>query len=223
MISIQPKWCRLIVSGKKTIEIRKTKPKLTPPFKCYIYCTYGSPTIGIFNNKIFECEDDDFDWYNRHTLFPCNGKVIGEFVCDKIDWIARCGTRNDDIRLRIVGERLYTMDIFNGYLNQCQLSRPEIAEYAKCSDIYGWHISDLVIYDKPKELREFSIMDKDAIKKCNNRIRAGQPETVIKNGGWIQGSFGCLKSGIPEWCKNCLTKPLTRPPQSWCYVEELRT
>lgn len=161
-------------------------------------------------------QPDDYEY----MAYTCRGKVIGEFVCDKIDWIARCGTRNDDIRLRIVGERLYTMDIFNGYLNQCQLSRPEIAEYAKCSDIYGWHISDLMIYDKPKELREFSIMDKDAIKKCNNRIRAGQPETVTKHGGWIQGSFGCLKSGIPEWCENCLTKPLTRPPQSWCYVEQ---
>lgn len=236
MISIKPKWCRRIAVGEKTLEVRKTKPKLKPPFKCYIYCTkpskkhqtvcgcmvlnsdelYRHPEQGIKYGDSIElmlCED-----YTKDNFL--NGKVIGEFVCNKIDWIARCGTRNDDIRLRIVGERLYTMDIFNGYLNQCQLSRPEIAEYAKCSDIYGWHISDLVIYDKPKELREFSIMDKDAIKKCNNRIRAGQPETVIKNGGWIQGSFGCLKSGIPEWCKNCLTKPLTRPPQSWCYVEQ---
>ena len=50
LISIQPKWCELIANGKKTIEVRKTKPKLETPFKCYIYCTrqgrplvYGSP------------------------------------------------------------------------------------------------------------------------------------------------------------------------------------
>lgn len=39
LISIQPKWCELIANGEKTIEVRKTKPKLKPPFKCYIYCT----------------------------------------------------------------------------------------------------------------------------------------------------------------------------------------
>ena len=39
LISIKPKWCELIVSGKKTVEVRKTKPKLETPFKCYIYCT----------------------------------------------------------------------------------------------------------------------------------------------------------------------------------------
>ena len=39
MLSIQPKYCALISSGAKTVEIRKTKPKSKTPFKCYIYCT----------------------------------------------------------------------------------------------------------------------------------------------------------------------------------------
>lgn len=39
LISIRPKWCELIASGEKTIEVRKTRPKLETPFKCYIYCT----------------------------------------------------------------------------------------------------------------------------------------------------------------------------------------
>lgn len=43
LISIQPKWCELIASGKKTIEVRKTKPKLETPFKVYIYCTKDEP------------------------------------------------------------------------------------------------------------------------------------------------------------------------------------
>lgn len=36
--SIKPKWCELIVSGKKTIEVRKIAPKEVP-FKVYMYCT----------------------------------------------------------------------------------------------------------------------------------------------------------------------------------------
>ena len=41
MISIHPKWCELIASGKKTVEVRKTRPKIETPFKCYIYETKG--------------------------------------------------------------------------------------------------------------------------------------------------------------------------------------
>ena len=41
LISIHPKWCELIASGKKMVEIRKNKPKLETPFKCYIYQTKG--------------------------------------------------------------------------------------------------------------------------------------------------------------------------------------
>ncbi|MGN0539812.1 MAG: ASCH domain-containing protein [Candidatus Fimenecus sp.] len=39
LMSIQPRWCELIANGKKTLEVRKTKPKLSTPFKVYIYCT----------------------------------------------------------------------------------------------------------------------------------------------------------------------------------------
>lgn len=39
LISIRPEWCEKIVSGEKTVEIRKTRPKLEPAFKVYIYCT----------------------------------------------------------------------------------------------------------------------------------------------------------------------------------------
>lgn len=66
LISIQPKWCELIASGEKTIEVRKTAPKLKTPFKCYIYCTLGK---GLQDTLL--------------TADRCrvlNGKVIGEFV-----------------------------------------------------------------------------------------------------------------------------------------------
>ena len=39
LISIQPKWVEKIANGEKTIEVRKTRPNLQTPFKCYIYCT----------------------------------------------------------------------------------------------------------------------------------------------------------------------------------------
>ncbi len=69
MISIQPKWVEKIVNGEKTIEVRKTAPKLETPFKCFIYMTQGKlKDLGDYSQWIYE---------NRM-------KVIGEFTCDKI-------------------------------------------------------------------------------------------------------------------------------------------
>lgn len=68
LISIKPKWCELIASGKKTAEVRKTKPKLATPFKVYIYCTKDFKPNVKYGFKL---------WAGR-------GKVIGEFICDVV-------------------------------------------------------------------------------------------------------------------------------------------
>lgn len=68
LISIKPRWCELIASGEKTIEVRKTRPKLATPFKCYIYCT-----------SKYDKRHGDGCFQGRSC-----GKVIGEFVCDYI-------------------------------------------------------------------------------------------------------------------------------------------
>ena len=70
LISIQPKWCELIASGKKTVEVRKTRPKIETPFKCYIYETKGK--------QVEHCDGCDVTFCGR-------GKVIGEFICDEIE------------------------------------------------------------------------------------------------------------------------------------------
>ncbi len=188
LISIQPQWCELIASGKKMVEVRKTKPKLETPFKVYIYCTLSG------SNDFFKenCNGDISQW-NKSKMALKKGKVIGEFVCDKVERIAHCGTCNSDIRLRIVDENLYCKELDYEYLNKCKLSYPDIDEYSNGGDVYGWHISKLVIYDTPKDLSEFI-----KIEKCP-----------------YAGLASCLK------CKehHCFTKP----PQSWCYVEELTT
>ena len=174
LISIKPRWCELIANGKKTIEVRKTRPKIETPFKCYIYCTKQSD---IFTNdaKLFLKKDE------------CNGKVIGEFVCDKIN------------------EHPYTERGYKRHFSDRVLScvpEKEINEYGKGKTLYGWHISDLVIYDEPKELSEF-------VKPCIYGEESERP------------CFTCEKSGYSasDMCIECFNE-ITRPPQSWCYVEE---
>ena len=154
LISIQPKWCELIANGGKTIEVRKTKPKIDTPFKCYIYQTKKPVSVSFSGTGRHISEYDKNCYYNERS-----GKVIGEFVCDYID------------DMRDV-ERKPTCLTINEWLKYTDGHK---------GTVWGWHISDLVIYDKPKELSEFK--------------------------GLRKTKFGYAPYDI------------TRPPQSWCYVE----
>ena len=167
MISIKPKWCELIASGRKTIEVRKSRPKLEAPFKCYIYCTKADQRLV----DIIRDGDENYgEIYHGKPVFiktekgsVCDmygkrQKVIGEFVCDYIL----------EITPDTYGHHEYF--ISDDDLNESCLTTNDLWEYGSGETLYGWHISDIVIYDKPKEISEFA---------------------------------------------------MTRPPQSWCYVEEV--
>ena len=169
LISIRPKWTEKIANGEKTIEVRKTAPKEVP-FKAYIYCTIGNGVKGD---------------YLVPSGIQC-GKVIGEFICDKVERLEE--------HIEQGGLYYILSDTFN---EQAQLDNWELHDYGKGKTLYGWHISDLKIYDKPKELSEFCIPCKVSCENCKNPIY-----------------FEC-------WCEEKGKKIVTRPPQSWCYVEDL--
>lgn len=192
LLSVQPKWCELIASGKKTVEVRKTKPKLDTPFKVYIYCTKDN------FKSIFQAKP-----YLMHNRLHCNGKVIGEFVCNCIT------------SFKAMGE---VQALWNETQNTC-LSHDEIIKYAKGKKLYYWHISNLVIYDKPKELSEFYVVDYEAVNQCEYRERIYNNPNFTNN-ALLPGSYVCNKGEV-NWCNKCKTKLLSRPPQSWRYVEEL--
>ena len=169
LISIQPKWCELIASGKKTVEVRKTKSKLDVPFRVYIYQTKMQWVYSVLRKMGLH------NLVNRLALGT--GKVIGEFVCDEVYPIkvhSNCAIQN-----------------WNWYeLSRSCLSLDEVAKYVGANKIgYGWHISDLVIYDKPKDL--------DCFRK----------------------PIDCHRGIDRENCKGCWDCEIKRPPQSWCYVE----
>ncbi len=136
LISIQPQWCEKIASGEKTLEIRKTKPKLQTPFECYIYCTKA---VTIY----------DMLWSETENVGIINqgysGKVIGEFVCDEII----------ELFYKDFGTKGYFAEDIE--LQESCLSLDDLYRYGKGKLLYGWYISDLVIYDKPKQLSEFNI------------------------------------------------------------------
>lgn len=133
LISIRPKWCELIASGEKTIEVRKTAPKIETPFKCYIYCTKFHPGD----------PDSMINLKGKTSFFmPKGGAVIGEFVCDRIFQIQLTEEGYD-----------YESE------KETRLRYEEMSSYLNFRNGYGWHISDLVIYDDPKKLDEFKRHD----------------------------------------------------------------
>lgn len=196
LISIQPKWCELIASGKKTVEVRKTKPKLKTPFKVYIYCTYGQGLIEnndiCYPNMLLEQKvSKNAIWGNC-----CNGKVIGEFVCDKIFEIEyQCGSYRCKGLTVLENDRVASAS---------KLSLCDMRSYLSCNNGYGWHISNLVIYDKPRELGEFS-------RKCEKTPCEGCEHLKYQGVNSAEYDYDC------EFLGNRI--PITRPPQSWCYVE----
>lgn len=143
MLSIQPKWCELIASGKKTVEVRKTKPKIDVPFKCYIYCTQGKDWLTSVNGVVQKPNNLVLDITKNSKVQELNGKVIGEFVCDKVvEFLNDCYDPSfmETSYLSCVGEE-------------------ELCDYLGTKEsCYGWHITDLVIYDKPKDLCDFGEM-----------------------------------------------------------------
>lgn len=163
MLSIRPKWVEKIANGEKTIEVRKTRPKLDTPFKCYIYCTQSGVALGA---------------WGKH------GKVIGEFTCDRIFPIN-------------VFDNGGIQNWFFEHMERSCLTYEELADYIGNGKTgYGWHISDLRIYDTPKELSEFKTL-------C--RVDAD-----------------CCACPYYNYTKmECDGRVIGRPPQSWCYVEEM--
>lgn len=163
LISIRPEWVWKILSGEKTLEVRRTRPKLETPFKCYIYCTYNGGHLA--NLKEF-----------------LNGKVVAEFVCDKITQLTHIGCSGVPGVWLAAMKNGYTIDDLFDFSGSC-LPPAQIEKYLDGGPGCAWHISTLKIYDVPKQLSEFTGL---------RRTKFGYASNEVK-----------------------------RPPQSWCYVEEL--
>lgn len=159
IVSIRPKWVEKIASGEKTIEVRKSAPKELP-FKAYIYCSYG-------NDK-------------ENYMLGRRGKVIGEFICDKVEKFYCASVpyqkKNNLGYGQFVDNGVYKVNgwhegvvferndryidtmLNNNDLKEMCLSAQELFDYIGIGKyFYAWHISDLKIYDKPLSISELGV------------------------------------------------------------------
>lgn len=202
MLAIRPKWCEKICheigtdkNGKpvyeKPIEVRKTKPSIPTPFKVFIYCTNQK-----INGEILLTYDKKVEGRNRgfreNGDIPLAGKVIGEFICDKIDeydyQVIACA------KYEVNGA--YVKEELRYNAGAC-LTAEEMFSYSKGKTLYAWHISQLKIYDKPKKLSEF-------YRPCS----------------YDGLCFSCKRFKANGSSYDICNSEITRPPQSWMYIEE---
>ena len=176
LIAIRPQGAEKIAKGIKTIEVRKTAPKEVP-FKCYIYESRNG------GHRCKHCNEKDSCYSYAPKNVGCyngSGKVIGEFICNN------------------ASELDYVYYWNNGYEFATCLTYRQVADYGKGKPLYGWHISDLKIYDAPKELSEFS-------RPCS----------------YSGLCFSCKRTSFKKDGNLLCNTKITRPPQSWMRVEDL--
>ena len=181
LLSIKPKYVANILNGIKTLEIRKKFPSDYVGW-VYIYCTKKEPYARRYVHN---------DKWGTLEYIKSDGKVVARFWCDKVEEIKYHFGYYD------MGEwtESYILE------NSC-LSAKELDDYLqaskeydenKVSRVYGKaiHISQLEIFDKPKELKNFLI----------------NSHTV--SGIGFKGEEKQFK----------ILKPLKRAPQSWQHIE----
>ena len=176
IMALTPKECSLLFNGSMSMLVRKSMPKkLSFPFKVYVYQKKHKVSKAIINEVL-------------NSVYG-GGKVIGEFVCDKVE---EC----------IPDYSPFTKEFFYNDWEDCTATCMTSAEetvYGKGKPLYGWHITKVKLYDKPKDIKEFR-------KPCpyGDLPCTICPKCRKDKSGYIQ-------------CFNTVN----RAPQSWCYVEEI--
>lgn len=210
--SVSPEICEKLSNGDCKIFISKTAPKCEVPFKGYIYATKAkkwfhsgiiltsNELLWLSNGKIKMC--DGFELWADGEDYQCvNGKVIGEFICDEVEKFSVGSLRCDDI------EKLACLS-YREMINY--FYKPEELDGKTSKMGYAWHISDLKIYEKPRELREFSPIC--SYKNDDGSCQYRKVDCLYQQRDYnTDGSVNLVTCG----------KPITHVPSNWQYVEEL--
>ena len=181
LMSIRPQWCEKIFNGSKTIEVRKSRPSIPTPFKVYVYQTKHNGGKAIVSEVL-------------NSVYG-GGKVIGSFVCDRVRLCIPFGLKG----------HLLSQEV---YREMC-LTKEQLDKYGGLKTLYGWHITEPKLFDKPRELREFyTKCDKTGDCECEDCLHL---QVVLS-------SYPC-DDDVYTWCGVDNKKPISRPPQSYCFVE----
>lgn len=198
MKSVSPQICEKVASGDCTILVSKTAPKCRAPFRGYIYCCKAKSQWRYSDYEgAYENSEGEIVYAQRH--------VVGEFICDEIiEWQYNKGHQ---YYVEYPDDCTSYFPYLKRHSEATGLKCSEIEEFGKGKTLYGWHISDLKIYGKPKELSEFKTPPCEKSEKA-----CGDCKWLVKRNTPNVYECECyVEDG----------RPITRAPQSYMYVEEL--
>lgn len=185
LASLKPYYYYLIGEKIKTLEIRKSDLKNLPQDILF----YMSKDEKSFAKIPKEFQEK----YRKHF-----GKVGIEFICDKsicLDYYPQEYTGMPGKFSEMI-------------CKESCLSYDEIMAYKKEKLAYGWHISNLKVYDKPKKLSKF--------RKPLDSVYCSYFKDYCEEGCVGFGSTDYVCNDYWNWGKG-----LSRPPQSYMFVEEV--
>lgn len=222
---LTPKDCEAIVLGKQNVILSRVTTKLEYPFTVYIYCAKdkyqlygdGQNVVADHFSLLNEKAQKGFEKTSKLSLW--NGKIIGEYTCNEIHDFPFT-----DISSAIANRKAVKLPLTDEILLNSGISWEQAYKFSSGlqKDIYGWHVTNLIIYDQPKELNQFMIIDKDKLKACPYRRRI-YTNPDYTNGVLLPGGYVCEKEAELDFCRGCadIYTPLINPPRNWCYVEGL--
>lgn len=187
MLSIKPKYVSMILNKTKTIEVRKRFPVDYVGW-VYIYCTKDSKSDETLCYDGFSGILSFRPNYRVGTADKVfNGKVVARFWCDKVEEIEK-----PKYNLCYTTKSLTEMNL----LKHSCLSFMELHDYLDYKNGKGIHITNLEIFDQPKEISEFKNICPNVL--CD-KCKYGSKEIDL---------------ALPI-CK----RQLTRAPSNYCYIE----
>lgn len=195
MLSLRPQWCELIFNGSKSIEVRKSAPKLETPFTVYVYETKAQFVKSVKG----ACT----------TYGYGRGKVIGSFVCDRITC---CQAYYGE------GGEKHLTNLFRDEVKRTCLTGHEMFDYIVGKDKkegtgWLWHIAEQKLFDKPRELSEF-------YRSLPEKVLENGEYDCRKE--WDVLCIDAPEGG--DYCAECPyggRVQITRAPQSWVYCETI--
>lgn len=202
ILSVQPQWLHKILTGKKTIEIRKSMPKdCEYPIDVYLYCTKAKPCLVDIRFLPYTTEPD-FKIYPSEQVFGnhLNSKIVAKFTLNKVEKIKLEYTDHPELGYGVnenCGDDWYEWES-DDLLEKCCLTYDELYIYGHHKDLYAWHIDNLQIFDKPMELSEF-------YRNCKDY-----------HNGWSGCDDVCGYAENNE-CYGGKIK-INKPPKSWNYA-----
>lgn len=189
--------CKKILSGRKTLEIRKNFPNVHLPVRCYLYCKRPIDAYELLwkHGNSYYMSETSRDNYDK----CCSGFVIAEFICNEIRVYPY------DMENEAVGKQPRIVPVED--LKAAQMTVSQMNRYGNISNLYGWCISDVNKYNEFMTVNCFEHIckwyrtDQVCERHCNrcSHLITYPDDKLLR----------CGVNGV---------KTVEKPPQNWCYI-----